>query len=101
MVNRTPQRKQGVAVNGLHFFLGDQRAILTFIFDQDLRVGNKYRIGRKIGSGSFGDIYLGKLTKSGSRNVPGYQTNYRQEPISSLVKRLPLSSNPSKQSIRN
>lgn len=27
----------------------------------DLRVGNKYRIGRKIGSGSFGDIYLGKL----------------------------------------
>jgi serine/threonine protein kinase len=22
-------------------------------------VGNKYRIGRKIGSGSFGDIYLG------------------------------------------
>lgn len=28
---------------------------------QDLRVGNKYRIGRKIGSGSFGDIYLGTL----------------------------------------
>lgn len=26
---------------------------------KDLRVGNKYRIGRKIGSGSFGDIYLG------------------------------------------
>lgn len=26
----------------------------------DLRVGNKYRIGRKIGAGSFGDIYLGK-----------------------------------------
>ncbi|KAL9540894.1 casein kinase I [Mucor bainieri] len=25
----------------------------------DLRVGNKYRIGRKIGAGSFGDIYLG------------------------------------------
>lgn len=22
-------------------------------------MGNKYRIGRKIGSGSFGDIYLG------------------------------------------
>jgi casein kinase I family protein HRR25 len=29
-----------------------------------LRVGNKYRIGRKIGSGSFGDIYLGKLFES-------------------------------------
>jgi hypothetical protein len=28
----------------------------------DLRVGNKYRIGRKIGSGSFGDIYLGECT---------------------------------------
>lgn len=28
--------------------------------DQDLRVGSKYRIGRKIGSGSFGDIYLGE-----------------------------------------
>ena len=27
----------------------------------ELRVGNKYRLGRKIGSGSFGDIYLGRL----------------------------------------
>lgn len=27
----------------------------------ELRVGNKYRLGRKIGSGSFGDIYLGEL----------------------------------------
>jgi len=25
----------------------------------ELRVGNKYRLGRKIGSGSFGDIYFG------------------------------------------
>mmetsp|Transcript_36252 Transcript_36252/g.144961 ORF Transcript_36252/g.144961 Transcript_36252/m.144961 type:complete len:104 (+) Transcript_36252:59-370(+) len=25
----------------------------------DLRVGGKWRLGRKIGSGSFGDIYLG------------------------------------------
>lgn len=25
----------------------------------ELRVGNKFRLGRKIGSGSFGDIYLG------------------------------------------
>jgi hypothetical protein len=24
-----------------------------------IRVGNKYRFGRKIGSGSFGEIYLG------------------------------------------
>ena len=26
----------------------------------ELRVGGRYRLGRKIGSGSFGDIYLGK-----------------------------------------
>lgn len=32
--------------------------------NMDLRVGNKYRIGRKIGSGSFGDIYLGKALLS-------------------------------------
>ena len=29
----------------------------------ELRVGNRYRLGRKIGSGSFGDIYLGNYTK--------------------------------------
>lgn len=27
----------------------------------ELRVGNRYRLGRKIGSGSFGDIYLGEV----------------------------------------
>uniref|UniRef100_A0A4W4FF60 non-specific serine/threonine protein kinase n=1 Tax=Electrophorus electricus TaxID=8005 RepID=A0A4W4FF60_ELEEL len=31
----------------------------------ELRVGNKYRLGRKIGSGSFGDIYLGANITSG------------------------------------
>ncbi|VVT48448.1 uncharacterized protein SAPINGB_P001784 [Magnusiomyces paraingens] len=31
----------------------------------DLRVGKKYRLGRKIGSGSFGDIYLGTNIISG------------------------------------
>lgn len=30
----------------------------------ELRVGGKYRLGRKIGSGSFGEIYLGTDTKS-------------------------------------
>ena len=27
----------------------------------ELRVGGKYRIGRKVGSGAFGDIYLGAV----------------------------------------
>lgn len=30
----------------------------------DVRVGGKFRLGRKIGSGSFGDIYLGRLFAS-------------------------------------
>lgn len=44
----------------------------------ELRVGNKYRLGRKIGSGSFGDIYLGKcpwfqLWGQGGGKMPGFQ----------------------------
>lgn len=31
----------------------------------ELRVGNKYRLGRKIGAGSFGDIYLGTTINTG------------------------------------
>ena len=31
----------------------------------ELRVGKKYRLGRKIGSGSFGDIYLGTNVTTG------------------------------------
>jgi casein kinase 1 len=31
----------------------------------ELRVGNKYRLGRKIGSGSFGDIFLGTNITTG------------------------------------
>ena len=26
----------------------------------DIRIAGKYRLGRKIGGGSFGDIYLGE-----------------------------------------
>ena len=31
------------------------------ITTMELTVGGKYRLGRKIGSGSFGNLYLGKL----------------------------------------
>lgn len=37
----------------------------------ELRVGNKYRLGRKIGSGSFGDIYLGTTINTGEE-VSGF-----------------------------
>lgn len=30
----------------------------------DIRVGGKFRFGRKIGSGSFGEIYLGMVLTS-------------------------------------
>lgn len=29
----------------------------------ELRIGGKYRLGRKIGRGSFGDIYLGAYSR--------------------------------------
>lgn len=35
----------------------------------ELRVGGKYRLGRKIGSGSFGDIYLGECNNSLETNT--------------------------------
>ncbi|KAL0080819.1 kinase-like domain-containing protein [Phycomyces blakesleeanus] len=32
---------------------------------RDIRIGNKYKLGRKIGAGSFGEIYLGSNIVSG------------------------------------
>ena len=32
-------------------------------------MGNKYRLGRKIGSGSFGDIYLGTNISTGEEGM--------------------------------
>jgi hypothetical protein len=29
-----------------------------FLVEMDIRIAGKYRLGRKIGGGSFGDIYL-------------------------------------------
>lgn len=31
----------------------------------ELRVGNRFTLGKKIGSGAFGDIYLGTDTSTG------------------------------------
>lgn len=33
--------------------------------NMDPRVGKKYKLGRKIGSGAFGDIYLGSNVVTG------------------------------------
>lgn len=43
----------------------------------ELRVANKYRLGRKIGSGSFGDIYLGGLPARATRASPARGTRPR------------------------
>ena len=34
-------------------------SLFTFAGEMDIRIANKYRLGRKIGGGSFGDLYLG------------------------------------------
>ena len=36
---------------------------------QELRVGDKYRLGKKIGHGSFGDIYLGNFFNPTSHSL--------------------------------
>ena len=51
-------------------------------------MGNKYRIGRKIGSGSFGDIYLGEIALLYITVLILIYSN--QAPTSSLVRKLLL-----------
>lgn len=39
----------------------------------DVRIGNKYKLGKKIGAGSFGEIYLGKLYPSTRKEMCYWQ----------------------------
>ena len=56
----------------------------------ELRVGNKYRLGRKIGSGSFGDIYLG-AREAREREDAGVRENVgrdaREDDVDALFER--------------
>ena len=57
----------------------------------ELRVGNKYRLGRKIGSGSFGDIYLGTNISTGEEvaiKLEGIKTKHPQLHIESKFYRI-------------
>ena len=52
----------------------------------ELRVGNKYRLGRKIGSGSFGDIYLGTNISTGEEGTKPFEL----ENIESFFENVPV-----------
>ncbi|CAF0914424.1 unnamed protein product [Didymodactylos carnosus] len=57
----------------------------------ELRVGHKYRLGRKIGSGSFGDIYLGTNIASGEEvaiKLECIRTKHPQLHIESKIYRM-------------
>ena len=38
----------------------------------DIRIAGRYRLGRKIGSGSFGDIYLGARPRAARGAAPAH-----------------------------
>lgn len=64
--------------------LDDRRAM-------ELRVGNKYRLGRKIGSGSFGDIYLGEFRRVRLSLITHYRLwPLAQTPFPSSARNHPL-----------
>jgi len=44
-------------------------SMLLLSGDMDIRIANKYRLGRKIGGGSFGDIYVGKIDHSDTKTL--------------------------------
>lgn len=57
----------------------------------ELRVGKKYRLGRKIGSGSFGDIYLGTNMTTGEEvaiKLESFKTKHPQLLYESKIYRI-------------
>lgn len=57
----------------------------------ELRVGNRFRLGRKIGSGSFGDIYLGTNVNNGGEvaiKLECVKTKHPQLHIESRIYRI-------------
>uniref|UniRef100_A0A1I8HDS2 non-specific serine/threonine protein kinase n=2 Tax=Macrostomum lignano TaxID=282301 RepID=A0A1I8HDS2_9PLAT len=64
---------------------------LPYAQQMELRVGNKYRLGRKIGSGSFGDIYLGTDVTNGEEvaiKLECVRTKHPQLHIESKIYRM-------------
>jgi serine/threonine protein kinase len=49
----------------------------------EMRVGGRYRLGKKIGSGSFGDIYLGN--NSTNKEIIGMNIESKEEVAVKLV----------------
>jgi hypothetical protein len=43
----------------------------------ELRVGGKYKLSRKLGSGAFGDVYLGKINPLSNNNNMNYRDKYK------------------------
>jgi serine/threonine protein kinase len=48
--------------------------------NMDIRVGKKYRLGRKLGSGSFGDIYLATHISTGEELAVKLETTKTKHP---------------------
>lgn len=57
--------------------------------DMEIRVGGKYRLGRKIGGGSFGEIYLGELTNDAITKIPLAMTFSRKMYLRALTRPRP------------
>lgn len=69
-------------------------SVLGQISKSEFVVGSKYRLVRKIGSGSFGDIYLGINTSNGEVSHFVSFSNSNQNPLFTRSQRYPKLCNP-------